>query len=71
MGEQDISWKTKMLVGATLLGAITGLSAGYLLSRSAEESGEGPPEIHTADVLRLVIGVVGLVRGVAALGERK
>lgn len=71
MGERDNNWKTKILLGGTVIGAVAGLSAGYLLSRSAEESGGKPPEIGTADVLRLLVGVIGLVRGIAALGDRK
>jgi hypothetical protein len=71
MGERDSNWKTKVLVGGTLIGAVAGLSAGYLLSRSADESGSAPPDISTADVLRLSVGIIGLVRGIAALGDRK
>jgi hypothetical protein len=69
MSENDNNWKMKVVVGSTILGAISGLAAGFLLSRSAEERGGVPPKIHTADALRLVVAVIGLVRGIAALGD--
>ena len=69
MLENDNNWKTKLLVGSTVIGAVTGLAAGFLLSRSAEERGGKPPNIGTADALKLVVAVIGLVRGIAALGD--
>jgi hypothetical protein len=65
----DNNWKVKTLVGSTVLGAVTGLAAGYLLSRNAEEKASSPPKIKTMDVLRLAITVIGVVRGIAALGD--
>jgi len=69
MLESEDSWKTKILIGSTVIGALSGLAAGYLLSRTSDEKGGGPPKIKTADALRLSIGVIGLVRGIAALGD--
>lgn len=69
MLESDNSWKVKILVGSTVIGALSGLAAGFLLSRTSEEGEGGPPKIHTSDALRLAIGVIGLVRGIAALGD--
>lgn len=69
MNSNNDNWKVKIIIGSTLLGAASGLLAGFLLSRAAEERGEGPPKIHTSDALRLAVGVIGLVRGIAALGN--
>lgn len=69
MPESNNNWKTKIIVGSTILGAASGLIAGYLLSRTAEERGDAPPKVKTGDVLRLAIGIIGLVRGIAALGD--
>ena len=69
MLDNDSNWKTKVVVVSTILGAVAGLAAGFLLSRSAEERGDTPPKIRTADALRLVVAVIGLVRGIAALGD--
>jgi len=67
----DVNWKTKMLVGGVALGAGVGLAAAYLLSRTIEERGGDTPEINTMDALKAVIGVIGVVRGIAALGSGK
>lgn len=69
MLESTENWKVKLIVGSTVIGAITGLAAGYLLSRNAEENAGRAPNIQTMDALRLVISVVGVVRGIAALGD--
>jgi hypothetical protein len=64
------NWKTKVLIVSTVVGAMTGLLTGFLLSRTAEESGDSPPEINTLDAIKVVLGVIGVVRGIAALGNR-
>lgn len=69
MLESEDSWKVKVVVGSTIVGALSGLAAGFLLSRTSEEKGSGPPKIRTSDALRLTVGVIGLVRGIAALGD--
>ncbi len=65
------NWKTKLTVGSVLLGALAGLGTAYLIIRTAEEYDGSPPEIKTTDAVRMVINVIGLVRGVAALGRPK
>ena len=52
-----------------IIATIPALIAGYLLSRAAEERGDGPPKVKTSDALRLAVGIIGLVRGIAALGN--
>jgi hypothetical protein len=66
----DPNWKQKFLISGSLIGAFVGLATAYLLARAAEEDGEGPPQVDTADAIRVVMGVVGTMRGVAALGKR-
>jgi len=67
----DVNWKTKMIVGGVALGAGVGLATAYLLSRTIEERGGDTPDINTMDALKAVIGVIGVVRGIAALGSGK
>ena len=69
MNENDNKWKTKVLIVSTVIGAVSGLAAGYLLSQTAEQKQGGPPKIQTMDGLKLAVGVIGLIRGTAALGE--
>jgi hypothetical protein len=64
------NWKTKFLVIGSLLGALTGLGTAYLLARAAEEKGGGPPQITTGDAIKMAVGVFGVARGIAALGDR-
>lgn len=65
------NWKTKLIVGSVLLGAVAGLGTAYLMIRTAEEYDGNPPEIKTTDAVRVVVNVIGLVRGVAAIGRPK
>jgi hypothetical protein len=65
------SWKTKWLIGGVLMGALAGLGTAYLLIRTTEEAADGPPEINTMDMLKAGMNIIGLVRGIAALGNRK
>lgn len=72
MTQTELSaWKVKVLVGGTVVGALLGLGTAYLLSRQAEESGGEPPQISTADAIKASVGIIGLVRGIAALGDNK
>jgi hypothetical protein len=63
------NWKTKTLVIGTALGALSGLAAAYLLARSAEKGKGRPPEVSTTDAFKVLLGVIGVVRGIAALGD--
>lgn len=65
------SWKTKMLLIGSVAGAVLGAGTAYLLARSAEKSNGGPPEISTKDLLSTGIAVIGVIRGIAALGDGK
>ena len=69
--ENNSNWKTKWLIAGALLGAIAGIGSTYLLIRTAEESADGPPEINTMDMIKAAVNVIGIVRGIAALGNRK
>jgi hypothetical protein len=71
MLEQNNNWKTKTLILGTLVGALIGLGTGYLLTRSAEETGGSPPSITTGDAIKASLGIIGVVRGIVALGDRK
>lgn len=63
------NWKTKMLVIGAAAGAVVGVATAYLLARTAEENRGGPPQVSTGDVVKAVLGVAGVMRGIAALGD--
>ncbi|MFZ0545944.1 MAG: hypothetical protein WAM60_10930 [Candidatus Promineifilaceae bacterium] len=71
MPEQSNDWKIKTLILGTLVGALIGLGTGYLLTRTAEENGGSPPKITTGDAIKASVGIIGVVRGIIALGDRK
>ncbi len=68
--ETTSSWKVKILLIGTALGAAVGLGTAYLLARTAEEAHNGPPQIKTSDALKAGVNIVGVVRGIAALAGR-
>ncbi|MEW5989688.1 MAG: hypothetical protein AB1791_23945 [Chloroflexota bacterium] len=66
---ENANWKARILVMGVLVGAAVGLGAAYLLARAAEEQQGGPPTIKTMDAIKAAISVIGVVRGIASLGE--
>jgi hypothetical protein len=71
MAEENNNWKTKTLILGAAVGAIIGLGTGYLLTRTADETGGQPPKITTGDAFKIALGVLGIVRGIASLGDGK
>jgi hypothetical protein len=66
--DADPNWKTKILLFGSIVGALTGLGAAYLLIQQAERQGE-QPKIGTGEGLRLGMGVLGLLKRVGELGQ--
>jgi hypothetical protein len=64
----ESNWKTKTLLIGSIIGALTGLGAAYLLIQQAERRGE-QPKIGTGEGLRLGMGVLGLLKHVGELGQ--
>ncbi|MCB8942316.1 MAG: hypothetical protein H6658_00940 [Ardenticatenaceae bacterium] len=65
------NWKTKILIIGAAIGALAGLGAAYLMIRTAEENDGSLPEIKTTDAIKAILNIIGLVRGIAALGGPK
>lgn len=68
---RNSNWKTNLLLIGTIGGALIGAGTAYLLARSAEGNRGGPPEISTKDLLSTGIAIIGVIRGIAALGDGK
>lgn len=62
------NWKPKLLIGGTLIGALTGLLAAYLLAQRAESNGN-KLNMSTGEGVKLGLLVFGLLRQVTQLGE--
>jgi len=67
--ELNNNWKTKTYIIGAVAGALLGLGTAFLLARSSDERTGGPPEVSTMDALKVGVGVIGLMRGIAALGD--
>ncbi|HEX6386427.1 MAG TPA: hypothetical protein VF177_17280 [Anaerolineae bacterium] len=65
------SWKTKVLLMGTAVGAAVGFGTAYLMARTAEESHSGPPQISTGDLLKAGVSVIGVMRAIASWGGKK
>lgn len=61
------NWKAKALFIGGLVGALTGLGATYVMIQRSDE----PPEVGPGDGVKLGLLLLGLVRAVGDLGERK
>jgi hypothetical protein len=64
----DNSWKVKALVIGGVLGALTGVGAAFLLTRSAEQNGK-PLSISAGKGVQLGMLITGLLRSILTLGD--
>jgi len=62
------SWKLRTLIIGAIIGAATGLSAAYLLTRRAEQQGQALT-ITSGQGLKLGVLVAGLLRSILNLGD--
>ena len=69
--EETKDWETRVVVAGGLVGALVGVITSLLLIRTSREAHAGPPAINTSDAFKVGITAVGLVRSIAALGERQ
>jgi hypothetical protein len=62
------SWKNKILIVGGLVGALVGVGAAFLYIRTAEEAG-GRREVSPAQVLKLAVSTLGMMRQASQLAE--
>jgi formate/nitrite transporter FocA (FNT family) len=65
------NWKTKLLVIGTIAGAALGFATAFMMAKAAEDEDAGPPQIDVMDALKVGIGVVGTMRTITAMSNRK
>jgi hypothetical protein len=68
--EKTENWQIKVLITGGVLGAVLGVLTSWLLVRTSRETRGGPPAISTGDAIKVGITTIGLVRAIAALGDR-
>ncbi len=61
------NWKAKALIIGSLVGALTGLGATYVMVQRSEE----PPEVGPTDGVKLGLLLLGLVRAIGDLGTQR
>jgi len=64
----ESGWKTRTLLIGTLVGALIGAGAAYLLVQNAARD-EGQVKVSAGDGIKLGLLVLGLLRQVAQIGE--
>ncbi len=64
------NWKTKALLVGTVLGAVVGAGAAYLLIQRAVRE-EKPLAVSAGEGVRMGLLVFGLLRQVALLGDER
>ena len=62
--------ENRILIFGALIGAATGLVAALMLQRRAEQTGN-EITLSTSDGIQIGVLVMGLIRAVAALGEKE
>ncbi len=72
-GDRTPDWKLRTTLIGSALGAVAGIAAAMMFIRRSEETGEAPSIRKTDPGLILAAGVtlLGLLRQIADLGERK
>ncbi len=63
------NWKNKVLITGGVVGVAIGLLTAFMLVRTAERNGRQTPEVRPTDLLGTAIAVIGVVRGIASLGN--
>ena len=63
------NWKKKVLITGGVVGVAIGLLTAFMLVRSAEKNGHRTPEVRPTDLLGTAIAIIGVVRGIASLGN--
>lgn len=63
-------WQAKVLIVGVVLGLLTGVGAAYILIQRAQRE-NSQPEVSAGDGVKLGLGVLGLLRLVSELGDKK
>ena len=63
-------WKVRTIVFGTVIGALTGLGAAFLLVQRAEQEG-GRPKMGAGEGIKLALALLGLLRLVDEFREEE
>ena len=65
-----VNWKRRTYMVGGAIGLSLGLLSAYLLIRAADERGGEQPRVKTGEAVRLGLSALGLIRQIAAVGDR-
>jgi uncharacterized membrane protein YdjX (TVP38/TMEM64 family) len=64
----DKNWKTKTILIGTVIGALAGAAAAFLLVKRAE-SEDSQPKLTPGEGVQVGLGILGLMRLIAGIGS--
>ncbi len=68
--EEKQNWKSRTLIAGAMVGALAGIIAAYILVQQAEQT-HGKPKLTAGEGVKVGIGLLGLLRMVAELGNKR
>jgi hypothetical protein len=66
----DQNWKTRIFIIGSIVGAMAGVGAAFLLVKRAEEE-HTQPRLTAGEGVQLGLGLLGLMRLIASVGGEK
>ncbi len=68
--DENQSWKMKTFIIGAIIGTLTGVGAAYMIIQRAQ-SENTQPRLTTGEGIKIGLGVLGLLRLVAEIGNGK
>ncbi|PKN88003.1 MAG: hypothetical protein CVU46_02480 [Chloroflexi bacterium HGW-Chloroflexi-8] len=67
--QQELDWKKKYILIGGIVGLVSGLFAAFVLIQRAEQR-QMTPKINAGDGVKVGLGVLGVLKLIADLGEK-
>ena len=67
--QQELDWKKKYILIGGIVGLMSGLFAAFVLIQRAEQR-QMTPKINAGDGVKVGLGVLGVLKLIADLGEK-
>jgi len=68
--ENKDNWKTQTLILGSIIGAVSGLLASYLLIQRSERT-QSKPKITAGEGVKLGMGVLGILKSISDFGGKQ
>lgn len=70
MNSQNTNWKTRTILIGTIIGALSGLIAAFIVIQQSEKK-ETAPRLNAGEGVKLGMGILGLLRLVSDMVNNK